>query len=218
MAPIHFSSETMEQYDASVLSGISRQAFRDSALKAMVEAVENQGSGLFFINGDHDGNDPEAESVLATYKGSPLSDLVPVSSDPRPHRFRPPGRQVVIVMDQPGRAGGGTRPESVFKQVAGLSLDDCGLVFISDGKFNPVPYRPDCRTAVFAMGYDFVPPHSPLWKLAAPFPVNRHFDPVRIAIPYFEPETFAPVSMTMQLSPKLRSSVPELPLPGSAVS
>ncbi|MCP4157054.1 MAG: VWA domain-containing protein [bacterium] len=124
-------------------------------------------------------------------------------------------------------ASGGTDPNRALELVGNRSLNACGLIFISDGEFGNVSYRPDCRATVFAIGRSSVPKSSPLWELADPFPVDSSFDPGAITIPYFdsgprvkffETGTFTPLSMAHHLPAKHRVTVPELPLHGSAVS
>ena len=123
------------------------------------------------------------------------------------------------------RAGGGTDPRAALKLIAKRKLRDCGLIFISDGQFAEISYRPECRATVFAIGKTNVPSNSPLWQLADPFPVGPLFNPASIKIPYFEgeprerfyePERFKPLDIERFQEQPL--PVPDLYLNGSAVS
>ncbi len=124
-------------------------------------------------------------------------------------------------------AGGGTDPNAALALVGNRRMNECGLIFISDGEFGHVTYRPDCRVTAFAIGKRSVPKSSALWKLADPFPVDNTFDPAGIIIPYFEPEPrvkffepgeFFPLSMERLLPKNQRLPMPPLPLEGAAVS
>ncbi len=124
-------------------------------------------------------------------------------------------------------AGGGTDPTNALALIGGRTMSDCGLIFISDGEFANLTYRPDCRATVFAIGKSEVPESSPLWALADPFPVGRDFDPSVIEIPYFklrkrynffERGEYNPISMNRFLRRGKQVYVPELPLDGSAVT
>jgi hypothetical protein len=132
-------------------------------------------------------------------------------------------------MDKLGQvsAGGGTDPNRALALVKNRKMSQCGLIFISDGQFSHVTYRPDCRATVFAIGRRSVRRNSPLWKLADPFPVGPNFDPEAITIPYFDPNprmkffergNFTPLSMERLLPGSQRLPVPPLPLEGAAVS
>lgn len=125
------------------------------------------------------------------------------------------------------KAGGGTDPKEALRLIAHRRMTDCGLIFISDGEFGNVTYRPDCRATVFAIGATTVPRSSPLRKLADPFPVGPDFNPARIKIPYFQPkprkkyyerETFSALRIERFLREEDTIPMPKIPLPGSAVS
>ncbi len=124
-------------------------------------------------------------------------------------------------------ASGGTDPAEALNLIQGRAMSNCGLIFISDGQFDRVAHRPDCRAAVFAIGHAGVPADSPLHDLADPFPVGPSFDPAAIHIPYFEPKPrkkffepgrFTPLSMGRLLRKDDRLPIPDLPLTGSAVT
>lgn len=125
------------------------------------------------------------------------------------------------------RAGGGTDPAEALALVGSTPLKECGLIFLSDGGFNPVTYRPDCRTTVFAIGQSAAAIPETLSSLADPIPVEPGFSPEDIHVPYFEPEPrdkffepgeFIPLGMSQFTAPKERLPVPSLPLFGNAVN
>ncbi|HSR51581.1 MAG TPA: VWA domain-containing protein [Acidobacteriota bacterium] len=272
-------------FDAAVLSGVPSERFRPGVLEGLSRAVAEQGLGLMIFNGDHEGSDPEAQSVLMSYAASPLDPLLPVEPGPRPHTPEPPPRHVVIVIDASGsmsgwpmrqakaiaahiivnllrdvdrldlitftsgarylvsnlrmngeskqramemvgaiRASGGTDPNRALRLLQERSIEQCGLIFISDGEFGQVSARPDCRATVFAIGRRSVPNDSPLHELADPFPVGPEFDPGGINIPffdnrprdrYFEPGRYTPLTVEGE---SYGLPAPRLPLQGSAVS
>jgi len=121
-------------------------------------------------------------------------------------------------------ASGGTDPSKALALIAKRKMTHCSLILISDGYFDRVAERPDCHATVFAIGHESVPPDSPLWELADPFPVNASFDPSRIKVPSLEPREkfFVSGSFTPQaVSMSLRQGdlpVPELPLQGTAMT
>jgi len=125
------------------------------------------------------------------------------------------------------KATGGTDPSFALDLLGSRRLRNCGLIFLSDGEFEHVTYRPDCRATVFALGAQSVPDYSPLWGIADPFPVTEGFNPAGIEMPFFEQETrnrffepgrFTPLGMDRFLPRKDRMPIPPLPLNGSAVT
>ena len=125
------------------------------------------------------------------------------------------------------KASGGTDPSFALDLLGSRRLRNCGLIFLSDGEFDQVTYRPDCRATVFAIGTRTVPDFSPLWGIADPFPVTEGFNPAGIEMPFFEQETrnrffepgrFTPLGMDRFLARKDRMPIPPLPLVGSAVT
>jgi Mg-chelatase subunit ChlD len=137
------------------------------------------------------------------------------------------GKQQAVRQLNSIQAGGGTDPNRALSLLSNQQMTNCGLIFISDGEFYAVQHRPDCRATVFAIGYSSVPSSSPLWALADPFPVGHNFDPSVITIPYFDPEArdmffepgdFMPYSMDRVYKNSNFLPVPEIPLPGAAVT
>lgn len=125
------------------------------------------------------------------------------------------------------KTGGGTDPSLALDLLGRRRLHNCGLIFLSDGEFDQVSYRPDCRATVFALGTETVSDSSPLWDIADPFPVTQEFHPDAIEMPYFEQKTrnrffergrFTPMSMDMFLARSDRLPMPSKSLQGSAVT
>ncbi|NJN15473.1 MAG: VWA domain-containing protein [Oscillochloris sp.] len=122
------------------------------------------------------------------------------------------------------QADGRTDLSQAVSLVAGQQYEDCGLIYVTDGEFNPVSLRPDCRATAFAIGGNITPALS---ALADPFPVGPTFNPTTITIPYFEPEqrtrlwesgdfqafSLAPIARIQAPPP-----IPELLLPGNAIA
>ncbi len=289
MAPESFDPDQhLTNVDAVVLGSITARQFSPGALDSLAKGIKNTGLGLLLINGNHQDNEPEDETVLMSYNDTPLEPLLPVKSGPHASTPVTPPRNVVVLIDTSGSmrgpnlamakkvtayiiekllrpvdrldlitfttgaghlvndrlmdkegkqealdlldqvsAGGGTDPNAALALVRDRKLSACGLIFISDGYFGHVGYRPDCRATVFAIGRKQIPRKSPLWLLADPFPVGYDFDPAAIRIPYFDPEkrlkffepgVFNPMSMAGYLPKGQRLPVPSLPLRGSAIS
>lgn len=135
------------------------------------------------------------------------------------------GKQAALTSIDSITGGGGTDPNRALEMIGSREMSQCGLIFISDGEFGYIKYRPDCRVTVFEIGGTASSPA--LKQLADPIPVPPDFDPKAITIPYFEPEnrnkfyetdSFTPLSMAQHLPKHLRLPVPEMELPGSAVS
>ena len=137
------------------------------------------------------------------------------------------GKRRALYLLEEIAAGGGTDPRAALELLAGRRLNDCGLIFISDGEFQEVAVRPDCRATVFAIGKTVVPANSPLRELADPFPVPPYFNPAAIVIPFFNPEPrekffepglFRPLPVNRFLDARDQLPIPPLNLNGSAVS
>jgi Mg-chelatase subunit ChlD len=282
------SHEALKEIDAIVISSVPSHSLPLGTMITLSQAVVQDGKGLLLINGGHHGADKEMETVIMSYKGSPLDNLLPVIGGPRPFREDPPTRQVAIIIDTSGsmsgwklrksqeiaryivqnllrpkdrldlitfttgaghmvndrymddegkqeaiamidriRAAGGTDPSMALALIGSRQMTDCGIIFISDGEFSYVNYRPDCRVTAFEIGSDRYSRSSALKRLADPIPVGTNFNPQGITIPYFEPqerkkffeeEPFSPLSMEHLLAKHLRLPVPDLELNGSAVS
>ncbi len=287
ISPEALGTADLQDMDAVVIGGVSASRFARADLERLANLVESEGKGLFLINGFHRGP-PEQKTVLMSYIDTPLENLLPVSSRPRPFNYEPPSRQVVILIDNSGSMGGrrmqmakeialhivanllrekdkldlitfstganhlirdlamndrgknaavraiqsifasgGTDPANALELIGNRKMEACGLIFISDGGFDHLTYRPDCRATVFAIDQHQVPKTSPLWELADPFPVPVSFEPGGIEIPYFEPDTrdkyfeqgeFRPLDLNAALPRNLRLPVSALPISGAAIS
>lgn len=122
--------------------------------------------------------------------------------------------------------GGSSSLAEAMALLQNRQLSNCGLVIISDGEISGASFRPDCRTTVFAVNQG-IPPNSPLYDFADPFPVGPDFSPAGIEIPYFEPEKrdkfFEPGAfepLTLETATMLGGivAVPNLPIDGAAIS
>lgn len=137
-------------------------------------------------------------------------------------RMNEEGKKTAMARISGIAAGGGTDPTQALALIGARKLSNCGLIYLSDGEFNTVTYRPDCRATAFVIGYDTVPPGSPLWELADPFPAPANFNPASITIPYFEPEErnkfFEPGAFTPLSTEQLGAHVDPLPMPGIPLS
>lgn len=282
------TKEILKDVDAVVINDVPGRIIPIKSHIALNEFVENEGKGLLLINGSHYAAASETETVVMSYKKTPLQRILPVIGGPRPFRADPPSRQVAIIIDTSGsmngwklrkarqiskhiiqnllrpkdrldiitfttgaghiindrlmddtgkttalalldriRASGGTDPNRALAMIGSRTMAECGIIFISDGEFGYIKYRPDCRVTVFEVGDNRYSRSSAIKKLADPIPVNESFDPNAITIPYFEPqerkkffeeEPFEPLSMQQHLPKNLQLPVPELELKGSAVS
>ncbi len=286
IAPEALAKHAIAEYDAVVLSGVAADRFSTAQLTGMADAVKVGGMGLFMVNGGQ--RDPERPTVLASYKNTPLVEVLPIHPGPRPYMPDPPPRQVVLMIDTSGsmegdglelakvvasyivanllrpkdlldiltfttdvghpiedlpmdesgkdqalavieglKTGGGTDPRAALSLLANRRMSDCGLIFISDGGFDEVAIRPDCRATVFAVNQTEIPANSPLHDLADPFVVGPGFDPSEITIPYFNPkprkkfwedEFFVPLPIQTYQRSEESIPMPKLTLSGSAVS
>ena len=103
--------------DAIVLSGVDGNRFKPGVQKAFATAVKNGGTGLFFINGKHEG-DEKLPSILSTYYEQPVGEILPVV--PRKSTYEPPERNVVLMLDTSGSMGGW---EKVMKSISRSIVD-----------------------------------------------------------------------------------------------
>ena len=280
--------QSLLNIDAIVINAVPASLLPKTSIEAITEAVEKRGTGLMLFNGGHPGADEKDETVLMSYKDTPIEKLLPVKAGPRPFMEDPPGRQIAILIDTSGsmegwkivktreivkyiitrfmrkkdrldlisfttgvgrlvencymdeagkakalrlvdtiEAFGGTDPAQALELIGSKKMQECGLVFLSDGEFGFVNYRPDCRVTAFEIGSDLYSKSKSLQQFADPIPVDLYFDPKAINIPYFEPQerskffergTFTVLSMEKHLPQNQRLPVPELELEGAAVS
>ncbi|MCC7372412.1 MAG: VWA domain-containing protein [Chloroflexi bacterium] len=134
-----------------------------------------------------------------------------------------------FAIDQVSRIqiGGGTDPSEALRLIAGRKLENCGLLFISDGEFGAVSARPECKTTAFAIDSPGIVPGSAIARLGDAIPVPQSFNPAAITLPYFEPEQrtryfepgeFVGAQTDALARPGGRPLIPALPVDGSAVS
>jgi len=99
-------SESIEDFDAVVIDGVTADAFAPGALARIAAAVSSRKTGLFLANGPHVGS-PLAATVLTSYDDSPLEPLLPLASEARARQGGPPPRHLVMLMDTSGSMCGG---------------------------------------------------------------------------------------------------------------
>lgn len=105
----------LSDYDGLVLSAVPADTLDPATQQAIVDAVTQDGLGLMVINGDHQGSDNKAPTILRTYHDTVVEPLLPVSTEPRKDK-EPPSRQVVIFIDTSGSMDGW--PLEISKQIA----------------------------------------------------------------------------------------------------
>lgn len=105
--PDDFSASTdLSDYDGVIIADAPASQFDPAALDALAAAIVQDGLGLLMINGDHGAADEQAASMLRSYAETPLHELFPVTTDPRPFQPEPPPRQVVFFIDTSGSMSG----------------------------------------------------------------------------------------------------------------
>ena len=110
IAPIDLPLDyNFQEIDALVISGVAAGEFRPGVLAAVARAVNDNGLGLFVINGDHAGGDEKTPTILMTYENTPIEPLLPVTTDPRVIFDEPPSRHVIIMIDKSGSMSSGRR-------------------------------------------------------------------------------------------------------------
>ncbi len=95
-----------------------------------------------------------------------------------------------FALDQLNRveASGGTDPTLALQLISGQRFSNCGLFFFSDGFFNAVTLRPDCKPTVFAIGQTEESITAALRQISDPIPVGSKFDANSIKLEFFEPQ------------------------------
>lgn len=288
------SSLSLSQFEAVVISAIPAARFSPAQQNILAQAVLSDGVGMLLMNGSHAPNSEETLSLLGTYSGTVLAQVMPVVPVPRPYAPEPPPRQVVVILDQSGSMfgdrwrmqkaqellsriveddklmrpidkldfitfgsnaiqvlrdlkmdasgktqamgairqvgpGGGTEPGKAFDLLRGRTLDNCGLIFITDGEFDDdlMSLRPDCRITVLLVGTS-IGRTSPVYAIADKVEtIQPTTDPTGITIPFFQPPERTKYFENGQYSPlpysKLGdvrpiSETPKLSLDGAAVT
>ncbi|CAM2010336.1 vWA domain-containing protein [Acanthopleuribacter pedis] len=278
----------LTDFDAIIINDVVAGQFPRGALKRIADAVQRQGLGLFFINGDHAGAEDLEATAIMSYSETPIEPLLPVSTEPRPQLPEFSERHIVMMVDASGSMGGprlktaqalmgyivrdllgrsdrldliafnteayhlvdnklmtpdnkrqalyqingieptgGTDPRLALKLIADRQFSNCGLIFISDGFFAPVDYRPDCRPTVFGIGQSKHSISPSLQKIADPIPVPIGTLPGSLEIPFFDPEErphfyerepFVPQRLDFMINQADRLPMPRGPLPGNAIT
>ncbi len=137
------------------------------------------------------------------------------------------GKAFALAQIRSIEASGGTDPTEALKLLEDRRFRNCGLIFISDGYFMPVDYRPDCRPTVFAIDQIATKVSPALRKIADPIAVPLGTSPGQLEIPFFdeqerpyfyEPTAFDPLRLDFILDQSERLPMPRRPLPGNAVA
>jgi len=105
-ASTNLSTADLKDIDAVVINSVPASRFSKNFIAGAAGAVEKKGLGLMLINGKHEGADLEAETVLMSYKKTPLDRVLPVTAGPRPFKDEPPPRNIAILMDTSGSMEG----------------------------------------------------------------------------------------------------------------
>lgn len=137
------------------------------------------------------------------------------------------GKAFALAQIRTIEASGGTDPREALKLLEDRRFRNCGLIFISDGFFNPTDYRPDCRPTVFAIGQTAAGVSPALRQIADPIPVPLGTRPGHLEIPFFDEEdrpyffeasAFEPQRLDFVLDQSERLPMPRQPLPGNALA
>jgi len=91
--------------DVVVMDNLARSELHPDTPARIASAVTHDGLGLFFVNGPMRGT-PKAETVIGTYRKTPMEGILPVSPDRDLLRVDPPPRTIGIVIDSSGSMNG----------------------------------------------------------------------------------------------------------------
>jgi Mg-chelatase subunit ChlD len=125
------------------------------------------------------------------------------------------------------QASGETEPSQALGIIVSRQMVNCGLIFISDGEFDPIQERPECEGYAFDIGADQVDPNFPL-AFAELIPVGSNFNLEGLTLSVFDPQprdkffesgTFTPVRPGFVNPTAAALTIPEgIRMDGSAVS
>lgn len=101
-------------YDAVVIDGVHETSIHGPSLRDLARAVQQHGSGLLLINGEHQGR--ELATVLGGHSRGPLGPVLPLTAEPRLVDGDMPPRSVYLVVDVSGSM---TRHMGVAKRTLG---------------------------------------------------------------------------------------------------
>ncbi len=108
-------------FDAVVLSAVDSKRLEAGLLPELRRQVEQLGTGLLLINGDHEQADEKTPSVLMSYLKTELEPILPVNPGPREHIEKPPPQRVVITVDASGSMSG--QRMSIAHAICGAIID-----------------------------------------------------------------------------------------------
>ena len=109
--------------DVVVIDAVPGGALPPAQTRAIAQAVTENGTGLFLVNGGLRGA-PTDDTVARSYAGTPLGPLLPVAADPDRMRREPPPRTVALVIDASGSMGAPDgAPERTAQALARQVLD-----------------------------------------------------------------------------------------------
>jgi hypothetical protein len=91
--------------DVVVIDNLARNELHPDTPARIASAVTHDGLGLFFVNGPMRGT-PKDETVIGTYRKTPLEGILPVSPDRDLIKVDPPPRTIGIVIDSSGSMAG----------------------------------------------------------------------------------------------------------------
>jgi len=109
--------------DVVVIDGVPATALPPSQAELIAQAVRENGTGLFLVNGGLRGSVSD-ETVVRSYAATALGPLLPVTADPDQFRREPPPRTVALVIDASGSMGSPDgAPERTAQALARQVLD-----------------------------------------------------------------------------------------------
>lgn len=100
------NSATKGTCDLVVLDAIAANTFSQDQLNQLRQAITVEGVGLLLLNGKHINRTKEDGTVLLTYRGTPLEDILPVIPGPRPFQTAPPPVHLALMVDTSGSMAG----------------------------------------------------------------------------------------------------------------
>jgi hypothetical protein len=102
--PSELDTIDLSLYDSVVVGGVSADEFSTPALEKLATTIRDDGLGFMLINGNHAPAGEEAETILRSYRDTPIDPILPVGSDPR--KICPAPRHVILLIDTSGSMSG----------------------------------------------------------------------------------------------------------------
>jgi hypothetical protein len=93
-------------FDAIVIDSVP-SIYLKGVMKTIARRVKRYGAGLMVLNGSHGNTDIKTETVLASYKDTPLAPLLPLNGDTKSMQADPPGYRIAILIDTSSSMGSG---------------------------------------------------------------------------------------------------------------